>query len=185
MKTVYLYDAETREFTGTYEAQESPLEPGVFITPEASTDTPPPDFLVGQATCFIDGEWRHVPDVRGIWYSLDGEVVSVDSLLEVISPTYTREPPPLSIQQRFESVRNALQAAIDTKAKELGFSGGDSLIQYVGFENVFQPMAQVFATWEVSVWVEAGIYRDQVIAGTAPMITPEAAVAMMPELVMP
>lgn len=44
MKTVYLFDAETGAYAGTYEAQESPLEPGVFIMPKASVTVAPPAF---------------------------------------------------------------------------------------------------------------------------------------------
>lgn len=84
-----------------------------------------------------------------------------------------------------EDVRLALQKAIDAQAVILGFSGGNALMLYAGFENAFQPMAQAFATWEASVWVEAGAYKAQVLLGNQPMLLAEAAVAMMPELVMP
>lgn len=39
MKTVHLYDPATGEYGGIYDAQESPLEPGVFLTPDASLST--------------------------------------------------------------------------------------------------------------------------------------------------
>ena len=51
---------------------------------------------------------------------------------------------------------------------------------YAGFDNAFQAVAQVFAAWEASVWVEADAYKDQVLAGVKPMLTPAEAVAMMP-----
>lgn len=86
----------------------------------------------------------------------------------------------VSITKKFEQVRLALQQAIDIKAQEFGFSGGNALILYAGFLNPFQLLAQQFASWEVSVWVEANIYKDQVIAGTMPMLSPSEAVAMMP-----
>lgn len=79
-----------------------------------------------------------------------------------------------------EDIREALQGSIDTKAQSLGFSNGNALMLYAGFTNPFQPLAQGFATWEASVWVEAGQYKDEVIAGTKPMLTPEEAVALMP-----
>ncbi|GEM_PF-3602380 len=89
-------------------------------------------------------------------------------------------PPAPTLQAQFEQVRLALQAAINTKARELGFSGGDSVIQYAGWQNAYQTTAITFGNWEVSVWVTADDYRDQVIAGTSPMLTPAEAVAMMP-----
>lgn len=116
------------------------------------------------------------------WRAVDSEDDCTDD--EIYSENQPLPEPPTN-EEQFEAVRNALQIAIDTKARELGFSGGNALMLYVGFENSFQSVAQVFAAWEVSVWVEAGAYKAQVIAGTAPMLTPEEAVAQMPELVMP
>jgi hypothetical protein len=84
------------------------------------------------------------------------------------------------LQQASEAVRWALQAAIDAKAQSFGFSSGNALMLYAGFTNPFQSLAQVFATWEATVWVEAGAYKDEVIAGTKPMLTGEQAVALMP-----
>lgn len=88
--------------------------------------------------------------------------------------------PELTLEQLAENVRLALQYAIDEKAKSFGFSGGNALMLYAGFLNPFQPLAQVFATWEASVWVEADAYKDDVIAGTKPMLSPNEAVALMP-----
>jgi hypothetical protein len=80
-----------------------------------------------------------------------------------------------------EAVRVKLQEAIDNKAKEFGFmSGGNALMLYAGFVNPFQPLAQVFATWEASIWVEADAYKADVIAGLKPMLTGAEAVALMP-----
>jgi hypothetical protein len=87
---------------------------------------------------------------------------------------------PASIEQLAESVRLALQSAIDDKAKSFGFSGGNALMLYAGFLNPFQPLAQVFATWEASVWVEADAYKADVIAGLKPMLSGAEAVALMP-----
>jgi hypothetical protein len=85
-----------------------------------------------------------------------------------------------TLEQLAENVREALQSAIDLKAHSFGFSGGNALMLYAGFLNPFQPLAQVFATWEASVWVEADAYKADVIAGLKPMLTGEQAVALMP-----
>lgn len=97
---------------------------------------------------------------------------------EVFSVAATAQP---SLTEQFELVRHALQAAIDTKAQEFGFSSGNALMLYVGFTNAFQSLAQQFAPWESSVWSEAETYKQEVIAGTSPMLSPEQAVGMMPE----
>lgn len=86
-----------------------------------------------------------------------------------------------TLGQQVEEVRLALQSEIDTKAKSFGFSGGNALMLYAGFLNPFQPLAQVFATWEASVWVEADAYKQEVILGQKPMLTGDEAVALMPE----
>lgn len=88
--------------------------------------------------------------------------------------------PNLSVEQLSENVRDALQLAIDDKARSFGFSGGNALMLYAGFLNPFQPLAQVFATWEASVWVEADAYKADVIAGIKPMLSGGEAVALMP-----
>lgn len=184
MKTVYLFDEATGEYTTIYEAQESPLEPGEYITPAASTDIEPPEPLEGHARCFIEGAWQQVTDNRGTWYTSEGEEVHLESLLDTLNPTWTRELPAPSADEQMkaavEAVRLALQNAIDIKAKGFGFSGGNALMLYAGFSNPFHDLAIVFATWEASVWVEADEYKAQVIAGEQPMLSPAEAVAMIP-----
>jgi len=91
-----------------------------------------------------------------------------------------RKPPSQTLEELAENVRLALQSAIDEKAKSFGFSGGNALMLYAGFINPFQPLAQIFATWEASVWVEADAYKADVIAGLKPMLSPGEAVALMP-----
>ena len=106
--------------------------------------------------------------------------------LETGEITFEEDAPPspqpeLTLEQKTESVRLALQTAIDNKAKSFNFSSGNALMLYAGFANPFQTLAQTFAVWEASVWYEAETYRQEVIAGTKPMLTPEEAVALMPE----
>jgi hypothetical protein len=85
-----------------------------------------------------------------------------------------------TLEELTEAIRASLQSAIDERAKSYGFSGGNSLMLYAGFANYFQPLAQTFATWEASVWVEAEAYKADVLAGLKPMLTPSEAVALMP-----
>jgi hypothetical protein len=84
------------------------------------------------------------------------------------------------ITQAMVGVQRALQHAIDNKAVDLGFSGGNALMLYAGFENAFKPLAQKFGAWEAQVWVEASAYKAEVLAGKKPMVMPDEAVAMMP-----
>ena len=100
--------------------------------------------------------------------------------------TFEEDAPPspqpeFTFEQQSENVRVALQTAIDDKAKSFNFSSGNALMLYAGFTNPFQAMAQTFAVWEASVWYEAEAYRQEVIAGNKPMLSPSEAVALMPE----
>lgn len=64
MKTVYTYDLQTKQFTGVYDAQESPLEPGEYILPECCTEVAPPVFNADTHTCTWSGiVWIKLPIV--------------------------------------------------------------------------------------------------------------------------
>ena len=60
-KRVYLYDGENNAYNGFWDCQESPLEPGVYITPTASTEIEPPTFTELQ-TCNWNGSAWEVKD---------------------------------------------------------------------------------------------------------------------------
>ena len=73
-KTVYLYD-ENGIYTGTYDAQESPLEPGIYIEPDLSTDIKP-SHADKTWPKFVDNKWMTTPDYRGIvWAKSTGEQI--------------------------------------------------------------------------------------------------------------
>lgn len=57
MSKVYLFNELTGEFEGNYYPQESPLEPGVFITPIHATDKLPPHLDLNQSLRFVNGNW--------------------------------------------------------------------------------------------------------------------------------
>lgn len=56
-KEIYSYDHETGGFIGVSEADESPLEPGVFLLPANSTTLAPPAILDGQVARFSNDQW--------------------------------------------------------------------------------------------------------------------------------
>lgn len=115
------------------------------------------------------------------WRAVDGaDNCADDEFYSETSPSQSAPTVKEQMQKAVNAVKNALQSTIDAKAQGFGFSGGNALMLYAGFTNAFQPLAQTFATWEASVWVEAEAYKAQVIAGKNPMLSPEEAVAMMP-----
>ena len=88
-----------------------------------------------------------------------------------------------AVHEAVAAVKEALQARIDQEAQARGFSNGNSLMLYAGFENPFKPLAQAFGAWEASVWYEADQYMEQVKAGKAEVLSPEQAVARVPAFV--
>lgn len=59
-KLVHLFDETTGAYCGDYLAQESPLEPGEFITPIHSTDVPVLPDVEGKTRNFVSGEWVYI-----------------------------------------------------------------------------------------------------------------------------
>lgn len=94
-QTVYNYNPDTRIFTGASEADESPLEPGVYLIPAHATTIEPPAVADGKLARYDadKGEWECIDDVRGTWYSADGQPVDVRDLEADVS-ALTREAPP-------------------------------------------------------------------------------------------
>jgi hypothetical protein len=58
-KTVYQYDA-TGAYVGTTDADESPLEPGVWLLPARTTETEPPGCGADQMQQWIGAAWQVV-----------------------------------------------------------------------------------------------------------------------------
>jgi hypothetical protein len=106
-----------------------------------------------------------------------GNIAEWESLIAQVEANIQPTPEPV---YTVEDIRLALQSAIDERARAYGFSCGNALMLYAGFNNYFQPLAQTFAKWESSVWVEAEAYKADVLKGLKPMLSPSEAVALMP-----
>lgn len=57
VKAVYAFDPRTREFIGMTVADESPLEPGVYLLPANTTDVPLPPVPPGWVARFATDYW--------------------------------------------------------------------------------------------------------------------------------
>jgi hypothetical protein len=57
MNRIYNYHPETGEFMGATTADESPLEPGVFLVPASATIDAPPDCVATERPVFKEGAW--------------------------------------------------------------------------------------------------------------------------------
>jgi hypothetical protein len=96
---IYSYCPETGEYLGPSHADESPLEPGVYLIPAYATGKAPPASRQGKARVFVDGEWTFVPDHRGeTWWKAYGDPVEIDVIGNPadkgLSKTEPAPPPP-------------------------------------------------------------------------------------------
>ena len=58
---IYHYNPKTGRFTGQDVADESPLEPGVFLIPDHATELEPPAYSNTEQAVFVDGAWEVQP----------------------------------------------------------------------------------------------------------------------------
>ena len=81
-KTVFLFDDITGEYKGPYDAQESPEEPGEFITPICSLEAEPPACGSREVAVALSGIWTVTPDFRGVqlFSTVDGSPVAVEAI---------------------------------------------------------------------------------------------------------
>lgn len=73
---VHHYDSVTGEYLESVDAQESPLEPGVFLVPAYATQQAPPAAIAGHVWCWRENAWNAVEDHRGerLWDASGAEV---------------------------------------------------------------------------------------------------------------
>lgn len=64
---IHHYNADNGEYLGEGQADESPLEPGVFLVPAHATATAPPAAQAGKVRAFEGGAWvqRDIPVPQG------------------------------------------------------------------------------------------------------------------------
>ena len=92
---IYNYDSKSGEYICESTADESPLEPGVYLIPAHATTVAPPDVPEGKLLSrnVVAALWELIDDVRGTWYDADGRAVQIDDLNADVG-ALTREAPP-------------------------------------------------------------------------------------------
>lgn len=141
--------------------------------------------IIGVAVDCIPGGYVEITEDEYNLYQV-ADVMSTYSIVKgklKISPPSDAAVQEQTVLNAVASVKVALQNHIDGVAIGLGFSAGNALMLYAGFENAFKPLAQAFGAWEATIWVTAGAYMAKVEAGTATMSSPDEAVAQIPEFV--
>lgn len=76
----------------------------------------------------------------------------------------------------------AVQAMLDSKAREYRYDDMTSVRSYAGYENPFQTETQKMAIWAANCWVKAGEIEAEVLGGLRGIPTIEEVLAEMPEL---
>ena len=129
-KTVYLFDEATRAYIGTYEAQESPEEPGVFIVPVCSTDAPAPSLKSGEKAILQ-------PD-NTTW------------LIETETETETIETDPVivSVEEKIDTLWRAADDVVSGSISGVALS-----ILSIGVIQS-KPKALAVAAWSKAIWTE-------------------------------
>jgi hypothetical protein len=156
-KTVYLYDPVTLAPTAPYDAQESPLEPGVFITPVYCVEIPPPESGANQRV-FFDG-------VSG-WVVKDLPVPTQAEQLEA------------AVAQLRLAVRQHMSATAQASPER--FNSISEAKSFTGIDNPYRAVSEAFTVWASQVQTTANTTLDAVLAGQAPLPTLSALIASLP-----
>ena len=115
-KKIYNYHPNTGEYLAQSRADESPLEPGVYLLPAHSTDLAPPQPPDTMVAVFRGGAWHLEEDHRGKTYWLaDGSRHTVSAIGPMRADALDKAPPPppSQVALRKRNARNTALAATD------------------------------------------------------------------------
>jgi hypothetical protein len=91
---IYNYHPDHKYFYCESIADESPLEPGVFLIPAHATDIEPPTCESNEIQIFNETSWDIIEDQRGTYYSTQTQqIIENDNPLEA-PENATKEVPP-------------------------------------------------------------------------------------------
>lgn len=185
-QTVYLFDAVTGAYTGSYEAQLSPLgDPGTYLMPVCSTMSVPPVAGENQIAVFADGVFTLHEDYRGqtLYKQTDGSTKLV-TVIGVLPDGYalTPLPPtPPTPQELLALLESAVQVHIDSVAQAKGYDSANSCISYLNSNTAaWKTDATAMNVWRDAVWLFCFENESAVLSGTAPMPTKEQLLAALP-----
>lgn len=113
--TVYQTDAAGL-YLGPVEADESPLEEGVYLIPAGCVEVAPPEVAAGEVAVWLGDAWSVVPDHRGeTWFSAEGAPVVVTAVGDPALAGLTPEPPAPSIEDQVVAAIAAVDAVYRAK----------------------------------------------------------------------
>jgi len=91
---IYNYHPEYKHFIGVSIADESPLEPGVWLIPAQATDIEPPTCDSNQIQIFNGTFWDIVEDQRGTYYEISSGILQENTNPLEAPENATKEQPP-------------------------------------------------------------------------------------------
>lgn len=114
---IHNYSPTTGEYLNTTVADESPLEPGIFMIPALATDMTPPTLKANEVAVFSAGVWVVVPDYRSqtVYDKTTGAAVQITDLGALAANLVVEKPKPTQAQIAAQLIANqtAALAAID------------------------------------------------------------------------
>lgn len=183
--TAYIYDKNTNEYLGKTQADQSPLEEGVWIYPAFTTDQKPPDAGANQTAVFSGDAWALVPDWRGHTYWLaDGSEHKIEALGEEPSADALDTPPPPPPPTTEEIIARftaAIQKRLDDFAKTRNY---DSILSACTYATstvpTFAAEGQAAVDLRDATWAKAYEILNAVQAGKQAMPTEAELMAQLP-----
>lgn len=207
-QTIYNYNAQTGEFISGCLADESPLEPGVFLLPAHATDVIPPATADRQVAVFFDGHWTAQADWRGaaLFSTADGRPVTITDIGVTpadVGATEAPRPGPAYVwdgygwmldealaaqlvaqakADQIKAVAAQVQAHLDAQAVALGYDNIFTAVTYATEPAVpkFQNDGIALRTWRSLVWAKCYEVLDEIEAGTLDPLDASQLLALLP-----
>lgn len=154
---IYNYSPDNGIFIGAAEADESPLEEGVWLIPANATTTPPPSTEIGQQAVFSNGAWQ-----------------------VLVIPT----PSPPTQEQVIAKYESALDAHLDAVAVAYRYKDRFTFALRAGYPGPYHDEGAAFAAWMDTCNVQAFALLQSVQSGAAALPTIEDFIAALPEFVL-
>lgn len=170
-KIVYQTDAEGFLVSEVI-ADESPLEPGVFLIPAGCVEAKPPHTANGQRAQWIgDG-----------WHLMDSQSHHPEE-----EPPVEHDPVPLTPEQEQQLYIESIQLHLDNSARTFGYDDIKSAVTYAEEPVVlkFQLEGRAFRAWRSLVWDYCHTQLALVMAGERDKPETHEFVLELPELVFP
>lgn len=161
MKQVVQLDAGGY-FAGVVQADESPLEPGVFLLPGGCIDTLPPTTPAEHRAQWDGSQWQYVP------------------IILTPEDPETGVPDPLTPEEIAALYEQALDTHLDSVAQAERWNNRFTFVARAAYPNRWQQEASDFGTWMDACNEYAYALMLEVLEGETPLPSVEDFLAGLP-----